>query len=291
MNSLYGVDDRYVVRIGRREDALRRFESEMNLFQRIGDQMPVPKVLALGEEGRSAYQVQQFIRGERLSQAWLRLDATSKQRVLEALVRYLRVLHANRFSAFGYLHSSSKFKTWPEYWENEMTTVRRDLSTIETYLPDEIMELLTSSFVDSKGLLDDSVASLVYGDLWPGNVLVRGSEVVGLLDFESAMQAPAEYELVSLEKFCLYPNDYGTEGPRVSSCDFADFVLLFKRQYPELFQIDDLRRRLDLYQSIVALRSHIGYLKRNVKAPKRHFPINPIAKVTNFLFEDGARAF
>ncbi|MEM2905414.1 MAG: hypothetical protein QW587_06735 [Candidatus Bathyarchaeia archaeon] len=45
------------------------------------------------------------------------------------------------------------------------------------------------------------------------------------------MQAPAEYRLVSLEKLCLYPDDYGTEGPRLSSCDF-----LFKRQYPELFQ-------------------------------------------------------
>lgn len=59
-----------MIRIGAREDAFERLKQESELLQSLQDEIPVPRVYAVGDlEGR-AYQLQHFVPGQKLHSAW-----------------------------------------------------------------------------------------------------------------------------------------------------------------------------------------------------------------------------
>ena len=134
---------------------------------------------------------------------------------------------------------------------------------------------------------------LVHRDLWPGNILVRDGAVVAILDFELSVQAPADYELWLMERFCLYPNDYAEEGWEVfCTADFADYLPLLREHYPELFGAPHLRERLNLYHLLESLRSYVSWRKSlDPTVTVESFPLQPVAVLMNILFEHGTRMF
>lgn len=293
VNFVFLVDNNYVVRVGGRSDSQKRLLSEAKLIERFQKRIPLPEILACGGIEDWVYQVQSFIKGEPLYKLWGKLTNRRKEVVVKNLVQFLKILHRTDFKEYGFYHSDKKYSQWLTFWIARAEEIKEELSSVKTYIPQDIVKTVFRYFASNKSVLANGKPCLVHGDLWLGNVLIEGSEIVGILDFESAIQAPVEYELLSIEKFCLYPNDYKAEDEklRFSSSDFGDFGILFKKYYPEIFKADKLRQRLDIYHILTTVSSHLGYLQRIKKSWGKHFPINPVAKITNFLFEDGIRLF
>ncbi|RPJ50093.1 MAG: hypothetical protein EHM21_05700 [Chloroflexi bacterium] len=120
-------------------------------------------------------------------------------------------------------------------------------------------------------------------------------KVSAILDFELARQAPADYELQAIEAFCLYPNDWAEEGNEVfCTADFANLIPLLRKHYPALFEIRDLRERLNIYHVYDALHSYLEWRKANLSTipPERmaakHFYMG---RFWNILYDAGARMF
>ncbi|MFZ5365948.1 MAG: phosphotransferase family protein [Patescibacteria group bacterium] len=290
VNLIYKIDNGYILRIGRDKDSSRRLQHEFDLFKSLKDKIPVPEICNTGEFDGNTYQIQKLIPGILLSRIWRELTSKVKELLVKEIVTYLKILHQITFDNYGLQYSGEKYTRWVEFWEDKIRLLKVELSSIQTYLPEDILNLVFKHFETNKHLLGDGKPVFIHGDFWPGNILVHKNKVSGFLDFEFASQAPKEYELLSIERFCLYPNDYEDEG-KYTSTDFIDFAVLFKKYYPEILEIKNLRKRLDLYQMIRCIESHIGYLERHLLSPEKYFPINPVAKITNFLYQEGARIF
>lgn len=290
VNLIYKIDDKYVLKIGRDKDSSQRLQHEFTLFGSLKNKIPVPEICNFGKFNGNAYQIQQFIPGILLSRIWKKLGSEEKELLAREIVTYLKTLHQINFDDYGLQYSDERYKGWVEFWEAKVQWLKAKLSSIRTYLPEEMLSLVFEYFDTNKHLLKDGRPVFVHGDFWPGNILVHEGKVSGFLDFEFASQASKEYELLSIERFCLYPNDY-EEQEKYTSTDFLDFAVLFKKYYPEMIEIRNLRKRLDIYQMIRCLESHIKYLEKHSISPKKYFPINPVAKLTNFLYEEGARIF
>lgn len=290
INLIYKVDDNFVLRIGRDKDSASRLKHETEVFGVLKDKIPVPEVIAFGEYEGNTYQIQKFINGELLTRIWTTAKPTQKEDLVKEMVGYLKNLHQINFVDFGLQYSDKKFDNWADYWETKIGQLKTRLQKIETYLPEDLLDLVFGYFDKNKRLLENEKAVFVHGDFWPGNILVHGGRVSGFLDFEFAIQAPKECELLSLETFCLYPNDY-EEQERFTTADFIDLAVLIKKYYPEILETQNLRKKLDLYQMIKAIESHVSYLERHSLTPEKYFPVNPVAKITNFLYEEGARIF
>jgi aminoglycoside phosphotransferase (APT) family kinase protein len=294
LNQVYLVDDAYVVRIGTRPNSFARLADEAERMQRVAGLMPVPRILAMGQYRGRPYQIQQFIQGEKLHHVWRGLSPSERERIMAELSGYLRSLHGLRFAEYGRACGDSVgYASWMAYYESAWQNTLAEIETLDIPIPREILALALDYVQEHRHVLRGAKPVLVHRDLWPGNILVRDGSVVAILDFELSVQAPADYELWLMERFCLYPNDYAEENWEVfSTADFADYLPLLREHYPELFATPHLRERLNLYHLLESLRSYVSW-RRSLDPTYTvgPFPLQPVAVLMNVLFEHGTRMF
>jgi aminoglycoside phosphotransferase len=296
VNQVYLVDNQFVVRIGAREDALQRLSRETELLRSLAGQVPVPRILAFGEQNRQVYQIQQFIRGEKLVSIWKDLRVSEQESILAELAAYLQILHNKSFPQFGRpLPDTQPFATWADYLTDELQHTLEGIKALNIRMVPGYQELALDYLTAYKHILQSGVPALVHGDLSLGNILVDKGRISAILDFEYSLQAPLDYELWVMEAFCLYPNDYAEEDQEVfCTSDFAGFISLLRKYYPALFEIPHLRERVNCYHLVAALRDYLAWRKDNLNtippdrmAAKEFY----MARITNFTFRRGARMF
>ncbi len=204
-----------VLRIGRDAEAAERLRREAELLRTLAGRVPVPQVFTAGKCRGVPYQVQEFVQGDALHRAWKGLPAEDRDAIVAELASYLRVLHGMAFATFGGYGRHDQHPPWEAFWEGEWRAL---LAAAPATLPAPLADLVRRAeecFERWRQALREGRATLVHGDLWPGNILVRDGHITALLDFESALQAPKDYELLRMEQFGLYPNDYAAEGDEV----------------------------------------------------------------------------
>jgi Ser/Thr protein kinase RdoA (MazF antagonist) len=286
-----------VVRIARGAEDGLRLRQEAALLQRLRDQsggaLLAPEILGAGEcEGRF-YQVQREVRGEPLHLAWPGLSLDQKNTLMAQLGAQLEMLHGFTCPTFGWFRLPEvTYPTWGAYVE---TFYRAALDLLGRSSPGLSAPLLAAAgrFLEERlPLLAESRPVVVHADLWPGNILVDGDELAGILDFEFAYQAPRDYELVLIEDFCLYPNDFiAAERGKRSTADYADFFPLLARHTPGLFAVPHLRERLDLHHVLFNLQLYHSWREANPQAEENAYLLAKLARIVNMLFGHGARMF
>ena len=296
VNRVYAVDGRYVVRVGQREDAFQRLQRETLLLQRLQGRIPVAEVHAFGEFEGAVYQIQGFRPGVKLYTVWKDLQPAVQERIAAEVAQALRVLHGETFAQFGRGYEGAPFyEHWADFLDAKFQRTVDEIETLGIRMVPGIVEAAQEYFVAHRQVLEGGAPTLVHGDLTLTNVLVDRGRLSAILDFEYALQAPRDYELWVMEAFCIYPNDYAEEGNEVfCSADFANFFLLIRKHYPELFETPNLRERVNLYQLDAALGSYLGWRKANLATipPERMAGKDfYMARISNFLFPQGARMF
>jgi aminoglycoside phosphotransferase (APT) family kinase protein len=117
-------------------------------------------------------------------------------------------------------------------------------------------------FVDH-GVLDAAAARLadladpvtaggevvLHGDLYLGNVLVHGGHVSALIDFEFSRMGPPDLELISVVR--------ALDGERRLGLQRPPLLAWLAEDYPELFAVPDLDRRLWQYALAYTIRQII----------------------------------
>lgn len=292
INQVFLVNNSYVIRIGSGDAAFERLRQETILLQSLESQICVPKVYSFGQFGDSVYQIQGFVRGQKLHRIWKNLPPEQKDQIIEDLGSCLKLLHQRTSTGYGRLSGGKMVHTWLEFCEHHLGATLDELKAYRIKLDPAIVELIQERFARDKEWLREGPPSLIHRDLWLGNILAEGGKITAILDFEFSMYAPVDYELLLVEEFCLYPNDYAEDGNEVySAADFSDYLMLLKKHYPGLFVFQNLRKRLDLYHLDYALSSYLEWRKTQPEDFVETYPLHATAKALNFLFEHGTRMF
>lgn len=296
VNQVYRIDERYVLRIGAREDAFPRLKCETKLIQSLQGEIPVAKICAFGEQDGVVYQIQQFIPGQKLYAVWKNLTADVQENIVAELATCLKILHSRIGPHFAYLYENSQsYDCWMDYLSDKFNHTLEDIDAYHLRMVPGYVELVKDYFDEHKHVLQDAVPALVHGDLSFVNILVDNGKISALLDFEYAMYAPKDYELWVTEDFCLYPNDYAEEDNEVfCTGDFANFFPLLRKYDPDLFEIPRLRERMTLYHLEATLSSHVSWRKANlstIPADKMNAKEFYMARISNFIFRHGTRLF
>jgi aminoglycoside phosphotransferase (APT) family kinase protein len=296
VNQVYRIDEEYVLRIGAREDAYQRLKHETELMRSLQNEIPVPKIFAFGEQDDRAYQIQQFISGQKLYAVWKDLLPVVQENIAAELASYLKILHSRIAPHFGPVSEDTRpYDSWTGYLTEKFTHTLEEIDAYHLRMVPGFVELAQDYFAQHRHVLQDAVPTLVHGDLSFVNILIHDGKIAALLDFEYAMQAPKDYELWVIEDFCLYPNDYAEEDNEVfCTGDFAGFLPLLRKHDPELFEIPHLRQRMDLYHLEGTLSSHVAWRKANLStkpadtmAAKEFY----LARISNIIFHHGTRLF
>ncbi len=296
VNSVFLVDDQYVVRIGARQGAFQRLSHETEVLKSLAGAIPVPRVYAFGQQDGLTYQVQEYLPGQKLLDIWRNLRPKAQENIIAELAEYLKILHHRNLTYFGYGHADTpRYETWSSFMADIFKQTCEEIHALNIRMAPGFPELAVDYFEAHRSVLQDGVAVQVHGDLTLVNVLVDRGKISAILDFEYGMQAPKDYELWTMEAFCLYPNDYAEEGHEVfCTADFASIFQHLQKHYPEIFETPHLRERVNLYQIEATLSSYLSWRKDNFKVkPPDQMAAKDfyMARITNFIFERGVRLF
>ena len=291
-NHVYLLEGRYVVRLGRGADARRRLEGEAALLARLPAEVLAPRIAAGGRLEDWTYQVQPRLEGRPLHHLWTGLSPETKDALVAQLAAALRALHAVPVEGYGPATGADaeRHGSWRARCEEAFAALVGQLGEVGYALPEAVTAEMARFWAEHADALEPSRPSLVHGDIWPGNLLVEGDRLVAIVDWELAAQAPPDNELLILEHFLLYPNDYVEEDREVyCAADFADLALLLAAHYPELLATPRLRERLDLYQLLYILDVHVGWARAH--GTEGGAPWSLLAKASNVLSAHGVRMF
>ncbi|GLY16381.1 hypothetical protein Kisp01_33960 [Kineosporia sp. NBRC 101677] len=255
------VGDEYVVRLNtdrRHRDAYRHEAAVVSLL--AGSEVPHARLLSHGDGPDGPWYISERLPGQTLHEAWPAADSATRQAMIESLGSALRALHRIQAPADllpPWLAGALSGGPWPAF---HPPVVGATLQHVEAarQLPGHDPRLLTevAGWVQERLTLfaaDEPV--LVHGDLHGSNVIVDQGRVTGLIDFAEALAQPADAELDTLLRWCARAREF-PPAPHETGLDegaLADVPGWLHGAYPELFEREHLRERLDFYDLYVEL--------------------------------------
>ncbi len=135
----------------------------------------------------------------------LDLDPTERADVDAQLAAVLGELHGHRGERWGDIHSDEGWNTWADLFVARLAEVRADPRVVERLAPDVLAQVDHAIAVARPALVESGEPTLVLGDVWDGNLMVRREgdgrlRLTGLLDPDLQF-ADVEFELAYLEVF------------------------------------------------------------------------------------------
>ena len=196
---VYKVDDSTIVKFG---DCVRFAEAEaMRLVRQALPISPVPRGCLTHIEMNQRRLIchhMEFIEGDTLENVWDSFSPSQKGEIIEQLQGYFSHLRDIKGDFIG---SVDRTACEDPLFDNELGAYGpfRDENEFNGGIVNALKRAESSSFVDMIGLMIHSVMKnhdivLTHGDFAPRNILVRGTTVVAVLDWELSGFYPEYWE-------------------------------------------------------------------------------------------------
>lgn len=214
--------------------------------------VPHARCIGTGTSPDGMWHISERLPGRTLHQVWNELTPTDRREVVTSLGAAIRALHQ--------VEVPIDFR--PPWLSDALIFERRGghRAPIEAgqvdqaaLLPGADVELIKRAQSWMSERLDLFVGNarvLVHADLHPSNVMVDGTEISGLIDFEMARAQPADAELHRLLFWCARPQDVPPVPgePGLDARTLLDVPGWLRDAYPQLFAVPNLRERLHAYE-------------------------------------------
>jgi len=249
------IGDEYVARLNtdvRHRDAYRHEAAVVNLL--AGSEVPHARHLAHGEGPDGPWYVSERVPGRTLYEAWPAADSATRQAMIESLGSALRALHRVPVPAGllpPWLAGALAGKPWAAFHPPVVSAAlqlvedARRLRGHDSRLLADVTDWVQERLV----LFAADEPVLVHGDLHGSNLIVDQGRVTGLIDFAEALAQPADVELDNILRWCAkareFPPTPGEQG--LDETTLTEVPGWLHGAYPELFEREHLRERLNFY--------------------------------------------
>jgi hygromycin-B 7''-O-kinase len=255
------VGDEYVVRLnndGRFRDAYRHEAAVVNLL--AGSEVPHARHVAHGDGPDGPWYVSERLPGRTLYEAWPAADSSTRQAIIESLGAALRALHRVPAPAGllpPWLASALAGKPWSAFHPPVVGAALQQVEAAQRVRGHDSRLLAdVADWVQERlALFATDRPALVHGDLHGSNLIVDQGRVTGLIDFAEALAQPADAELDTILRWCARAREY-PPTPQEQGLDentLTEVPGWLHGAYPELFEREHLRVRLNVYDMYVEL--------------------------------------
>jgi aminoglycoside phosphotransferase (APT) family kinase protein len=187
-----------------------------------------------------------MIAGENLYNVWHTYSEDTRKHIVKQLCDMLRLISSVDVAELAeYLEPVASWKAIVLKRIEKYTAICSKAGTLTTSQVQKIKQFC-SKYSDC---LDEQRIALVYRDAHFDNILVKDSVIVGLLDFERTELASIDFMLDIVKRMVEFPKKYMSEYAEqfAKDEDYAQLLDWYKEYYYELFDLEQLDRRLDLY--------------------------------------------
>ncbi|SKC61111.1 phosphotransferase family protein [Krasilnikoviella flava] len=271
------VGDEYVVRLStdaRFRDAYRHEARVVGLL--AGSEVPHARHLAHGDGPDGSWYVSARLPGHTLYDAWPAADSHTRRSIIESLGAALRALHRVPVPADllpPWLADALSGEPWPAFHPPVWGATLQQVEAARR-VPGHDPHLLAdvAGWVQERlALFVDDVPVLVHGDLHGSNVIVDQGRVTGLIDFAEALAQPADAELDTVLRWCARAREFPPtpDARGLDETTLTEVPGWLHGAYPELFEAEHLRERLNVYDGYVELAIYAHHPHPGVRETAR----------------------
>jgi aminoglycoside phosphotransferase (APT) family kinase protein len=270
------VGDEYVVRLnnGQFRDAYNHEAAVVNLL--AGSEVPHARHLAHGDGPDGPWYISERLPGRTLHDSWPAADSSTRQAMIESLGAALRALHRVPAPSdllppwlADALADPLDGKPWPAFHPPVVSATLQQVEAARR-MPGHDSRLLAdvADWIQERlALFTADEPVLVHGDLHGSNVIVDQGRVTGLIDFAEALAQPADVELDTILRWCARAREY-PPTPDEQGLDETTLTQVpgwLHNAYPELFEREHLRDRLNFYDMYVELALYAHHPQPDIR--------------------------
>lgn len=250
-NKIYLINDRYILKVCEDENNEQKFEIEVFFYNFFQDKIPVPKI-SVFDKSKSIYgkffMIYPKIEGDNLYAKWHLLSNEERKNIIKQLCDILRIINKSPYDEFANMFKINFSDNWHDKILNQ---IQNSVEKIEQQklLSPEFIQVIKKFVDDNHHFLKEQKLALVYWDAHFDNILVQDMKIVGILDFERTEVSSIDFILDIVKRMVEYPKKYMSEKFEkfAEKEDQAHLLDWFQEFYPELFEFENLNKRLDLY--------------------------------------------
>lgn len=250
-NKVYLVNDAFILKVCEDESSEQKFESEVFFYNFFKDKIPVPKIRVF-DKSKNIYgkffMIYPKIEGDNLYAKWHLLNNEQKKIIIKQICDILKVINESPYDEFLQKFDVNFSDNWHDKILNQ---IQNSLTKIEEkkLLSPEFIKVIKKFVEDNHHVLKEQKMALVYWDVHFDNILVQDTNIVGILDFERTEVSSMDFVLDIVKRMVEYPKKYMSEKFEkfAKKEDYAHLLDWFQEFYPELFEFENLDKRLDLY--------------------------------------------
>ena len=268
-NTLYSINDKYIVKICTNINNEKNFQKEVNFYNSNKENNLIPKLFFSDTNKRTIpymYEILEKIDGVSLYDVWHKLDESEREDIIRQLCDAMKKFHRNKGKNYDWVKKTSEL-----FIDLYKKAKEAYLFTAEEY------NLLDEAYIKFPKFLESKEFVLVHNDLHFDNIFYKNGKIK-LIDFERSIYAPKDFELDILYRMIRKPWKFANEENEkyTKLNDYENIMNYIKKYYSELINIDNLYIRLAIYDIVY-------YLKQYINSPHNDELKQDILKAANIV--------
>lgn len=250
-NTIYSIDNKYIVKICSDINNEEQFENEINFYNSNKDNKLIPKLYISSTDKKEIpymYEIIEKIEGTPLYNVWHVLNELQREEIIKQLCDAMKQIHSNIGKSYDWCQ---KFKhSFMELYEKAKE---------QTLFNESDQNILNNVYLKFDEYLEASEFVLVHNDLHFDNIFYD-NEKIQIIDFERAIYAPKDFELDIIYRMVRKPWKFASEETEkyTKINDYENIMNYIEKYYPELINIDNLYKRLAIYDMVYNLKHYIN---------------------------------
>ena len=250
-NTLYNVDDKYIIKVCTDETNEDKFKKEINFYNSNKDNTLIPKLYISNTDKNDVpymYEILEKIDGVSLYDVWYKLDESEREEIIKQLCEAMKKFHSNKGKTYD----------WAKRTSDLFVGLYEKAKQSKIFSDEELIEL-NDAYLKFPELLKSDEFVLVHNDLHFDNIFYKNGKIK-LIDFERSLYAPKDFELDILYRMIRKPWKFASEENEqyTKLSDYENIMNYIEKYYPELIHIDNLYKRLAIYDIVYFLNQYIN---------------------------------
>lgn len=224
------------------------FAHEACVLSQLPESIPHPHVIAQGDRQTGGeFLILERLPGKNLELVWVDLSAEDQWDIGRQLGSHLRRLHELAPAAWmknPWMEDVLATGRWRDGYHLPPSTLPLALASAAEARPElnALLDHLAGFVQDQPPRVETSHYGFVHSDVHLRNILVSGTRITGLIDYEGSRTGPIDMELDQLVRFMLNSEDS-------METDYSPCIAGMRDTYPALFGHPQLIARLEVYEA------------------------------------------
>lgn len=251
-NTIYIINDTYIVKICSNPANEDKFTNEINFYKANSHNDYIPKLYITvmnKKEVPYMYEIIEKVEGVSLYNVWHTFNDNQREEIIKQLCSAMQIIHSNKGDKYDWLNTISE-----QYNSLFMQALKLNIFNADEQ---KLLEKAASKFAK---YLESNDFVLVHNDLHFDNIIFNDGKIK-IIDFDRSRYAPCDFELDIIYRMIRKPWKFASEETEkyTNASDYGDIIIYIEKYYPQIINTPYLSERLAIYDIVYCLNQLVKH--------------------------------